>query len=250
MVRYKAILAYDGTDFSGFQRQAEARTVQGEVELALRRIGWTAQTIYAAGRTDSGVHASGQVIAFDFDWSHSDEDLRNALNANLPADTAIRAVERTHVNFPPRYDALARRYTYRLLFDPVRDPLRERYAWRIWPAPDARRLADAAALFPGEHDFAGFGTPPKAGGPTVRFVHSANWTFEDGEAAFTIEANAFLYRMVRRIVQVQVDAAQGRVLLLDIEKYLSGKFPDMVEGLAPSCGLSLVAVRYGSAGGG
>lgn len=244
MVRYKAILAYDGTDFSGFQRQAAARTVQGEVESALQRIGWTGRTIYAAGRTDTGVHASGQVIAFDFDWGHSAEDLRNAMNANLPADTAIRAVDQVHVDFHPRYDAQARCYTYRIHHDPVRDPLRERYSARIWPPLDPGVLNAAAALFPGEHDFAGFGTPPKAGGPTIRYVHSADWHFQDGEAHFTIEANAFLYRMVRRIVQSQVDTAQGKIAMEDLKKHISGEIPEMVEGLAPPSGLSLVSVRY------
>ncbi len=250
MVRYKAILAYDGTGFSGFQRQAEARTVQGEVETALQRIGWPGQTIYAAGRTDSGVHASGQVIAFDFDWGHSAEDLRNALNANLPADAAIRTVEPVSLDFHPRYDALARRYSYRIFFDPVRDPLRERYAWRLWPALEPEILDSSAQLFAGEHDFSGFGTPPKAGGPTIRLVHTAGWSYQEAQALFTIEANAFLYRMVRRIVQVQVDAAQGKISPGEIEKYLTGVYPEMVEGLAPPNGLSLVEVRYPDAAGG
>ena len=89
MARYQIILAYDGTEFAGFQRQEPmARTVQGEVEKALRQLGWTAWTIYSAGRTDTGVHASGQVIAFDLDWGHSPEALCQALNANLPQDVA------------------------------------------------------------------------------------------------------------------------------------------------------------------
>ena len=88
MERYQIILAYDGTDFVGSQRQAKSRTVQGELEKALRALGWDGRTVYLAGRTDSGTHASGQVAAFDLDWQHSLDDLRNALNANLPADMA------------------------------------------------------------------------------------------------------------------------------------------------------------------
>ena len=214
------------------------------VEKALQRIGWNGRTIYGAGRTDAGVHASGQVIAFDFDWGHTVADLQNALNANLPADAAIRAVEPVNVDFHPRYDAQARRYTYRIYFDPVRDPLRERFSWRLWPALNPETLSATAELFPGEHDFSGFGTPPKVGGPTIRFVHSASWSFLEEEARFTIEANAFLYRMVRRIVQAQVDAAQGKFAVETIRKYLSGEIPEMLEGLAPPHGLSLVAVRY------
>ncbi|RPI31941.1 MAG: tRNA pseudouridine(38-40) synthase TruA, partial [Chloroflexota bacterium] len=92
MARYKVILAYDGTEFSGFQRQAGGRTVQDVVEEALRRIGWQDRVILAAGRTDTGVHARGQVIAFDLDWHHSPADLQRAINANLPADVAAREV--------------------------------------------------------------------------------------------------------------------------------------------------------------
>lgn len=244
MVRYQATLAYDGTAFSGFQRQKGVRTVQGTVEDALRSIGWDGRTIYAAGRTDAGVHASGQVIAFDFDWQHALADLQNALNARLPEDAAIRAVEAVPAEFHPRYAAHSRTYRYRVFSDPVRDPLLERYAWRLWPAPDAESLAAAAALFPGEHDFSGFGTPPKAGGPTVRQVFASGWQFAGHTAVYTIEANAFLYRMVRRLVYAQVEAAQGRMSIDEIRHYLSGQSPEMVQGLAPGCGLTLAAVKY------
>lgn len=244
MVRYKATLAYDGTAFSGFQRQKGVRTVQGTVEDALQSIGWDGRTIYAAGRTDAGVHASGQVIAFDFDWRHSLTDLQNALNARLPEDAAIRTVETVSPDFHPRYAALSRTYRYRIFTDPVRNPLRERYAWRLWPAADVEALAEAAALFPGEHDFSGFGTPPKAGGPTIRQVHASGWQFEGHTAVYTIEANAFLYRMVRRLVYAQVEAAQGRMSIEEIRHYLSGQPAEMVQGLAPGCGLTLAAVRY------
>ena len=90
MAHYKIILAYDGTEFLGFQRQLEGRTVQATVESALRKIGWNGASITAAGRTDTGVHASGQVVAFEHNWSHSEDDLRDALNANLPLDVAAR----------------------------------------------------------------------------------------------------------------------------------------------------------------
>jgi tRNA pseudouridine38-40 synthase len=93
VARYRAVVEYDGTDLLGFQRQATGRTVQGEIEAALGRIGWTDQAVLGAGRTDTGVHAAGQVIAFDFDWQHGAADLARALNANLPADIAIKALE-------------------------------------------------------------------------------------------------------------------------------------------------------------
>jgi Pseudouridylate synthase len=103
MARYQVKIAYDGSEFFGFQRQGETRTVQLEIENALRVIGWVGQSITAAGRTDTGVHASGQVIAFDFEWKHSEETLKKALNANLPEDVAVHAVKVANEDFPPPF---------------------------------------------------------------------------------------------------------------------------------------------------
>jgi len=115
MARYQVILAYDGAGFSGSQRQANSRTVQGELENALHLIGWTGNSVIMAGRTDTGVHASGQVAAFDFiEWSHPAENLLQALNAKLPADLAVRKIKPVHAEFHPRFDALSRSYRYRL----------------------------------------------------------------------------------------------------------------------------------------
>ena len=126
MARYKVTLSYDGTGFQGYQRQKNRRTVQGCVEQALQQIGWTATSILSAGRTDTGVHASGQVIAFDLEWNHTTGKLVLALNAALPPDIAVvDAVEATG-SFHPRYSALAREYHYSLLLAKHRNPLLER----------------------------------------------------------------------------------------------------------------------------
>ncbi len=243
MARYQAVLAYDGTLFHGFQRQAAERTVQGEVEEALHRVGWTGGSILAAGRTDAGVHASGQVIAFDLAWAHTPAALLQALNANLPSDVAVRQVRVAGEDFHPRYHARARRYQYRIFSDSTRNPLRERFAWRVWPAPDLDRLNQAAAQLLGEHDFRAFGSPPKPGGVTVRRVQAATWQHERDELIFEIEANAFLYHMVRRIVQLQVDIGQGKLPPASVRQYLNGE-TGPVKGLAPPHGLTLVGVRY------
>src|SRR3990172_10970187 len=152
MARYKLILAYDGAAFSGMQRQANGRSVQAVVEDSLRPLGWRDKSILVAGRTDAGVHARGQVIAFDLDWAHSPDDLLNALNAGLPLDLAAQRVSRAADNFHPRYDAKARCYEYRLFCQPQRDPLRERSAWRVWPAVKLNRLRVCALALRGEHD--------------------------------------------------------------------------------------------------
>lgn len=242
MARYKVILAYDGAGFAGSQRQGRGRTVQGEFEQALRRIGWTGRTVLLAGRTDAGVHASGQVAAFDLDWDHGVDDLLKALNAALPPDMAARSAALAPPAFHPRFDAVSRRYRYRLFCDATRDPLRERYAWRVWPpVADLRPLA---GLWLGAHDFAAFGSPPRAGGSTVRTVLAASWKKSDGGWLFEIEADAFLYRMVRRLVFVQVAAGQGRLAVEDLARSLADRTPVLPAGLAPPNGLTLVEVRY------
>lgn len=175
MARYQVILAYDGTRFHGSQRQRSVRTVQGVVEQALRELEWDQETALFAGRTDVGVHASGQVVAFDLDWHHPDVDLRNALNALLPEDVAARQVLTCQDDFHPRYDTLSRKYRYRVFIDPVRDPLRERYAWRLWPAPKLDRLNAAATAVVGQRDFASFGSPMRPNGSTTRQVFAAGW---------------------------------------------------------------------------
>jgi tRNA pseudouridine38-40 synthase len=244
MARYQIIIAYDGTEFKGFQRQARARTVQAVLEAALHKIGWQDRSILAAGRTDTGVHAAGQVAAFDLEWEHGTQELQAALNANLPADVSVRQVRLVDAAFHPRFDALARRYEYRVLCVETRDPLRERYAWRVWPAVEQEVLQAAASSLPGTHDFAAFGTPPHSGGSTIRTVYQATWQPEDRELVFEITANAFLYRMVRRVVYVLVAVAQRRLAVEQIAGSLVERKLEAVAGLAPAHGLSLVEVIY------
>lgn len=250
MARYQVILAYDGAGFAGSQRQAKKRTVQGQLEEALCRLGWTGKSVILAGRTDAGVHASGQVAAFDLDWAHSTDDLRNALNANLPADMAVRSAGKAPQGFHPRFDALSRRYRYRLYCEAVRHPLRERFAWRVWPPLDESLLPDLASLWLGTHDFAAFGSPPRPGSSTVRTIFAVSWQAQGDEWIFEVQADAFLYHMVRRLVYVQVAVAQAHVPAGAIARALqeparalprTEKIPTR---LAPACGLTLVEVAY------
>jgi tRNA pseudouridine38-40 synthase len=245
MERYQAILAYDGTHFLGFQRQGKGRTVQGVVEAALRQLGWQERTILAAGRTDTGVHASGQVIAFDLEWHHPVEALQKALNAYLPPDVAVCETRPTRADFHPCYDARSRRYRYYLVCQAVRDPLKERFAWRVWPAPQIGLLSQAASLLEGTHDFAAFGTPPRTHGTTVRTVFQAGWQEAGADQVFEITATAFLYHMVRRLVYLMVMVGQGRSDLEAVRQSLEPKRKGvLVKGLAPAQGLRLVEVSY------
>lgn len=251
MARYQLTLAYDGTDFFGSQRQASERTVQGELEKALCELKWTGRAVILAGRTDTGVHATGQVASFDLDWRHSDEELLRALNAYLPADLAVHKARVVHAKFHPRFDAASRCYRYRLFFRPVRDPIRERFHWRVWPNVESEALVQTAQLFLGTHDFSAFGSPTTPRGSTVRTVMKAEWTQADrDEWHFEVQADAFLYRMVRRLVFVQVAVAQGKASADAIVHPLAQK--ELVEkgneqlpaGLAPAHGLTLVEVTY------
>ena len=246
MAHYRIILMYDGTAFKGYQRQKGARTVQGEVEAALTRLKWLGTAITSAGRTDTGVHASGQVIAFDLDWPHSETELGRALNALLPADVAVRSVKLAEAGFHPRYDATARTYQYHIYCQMDRHPLKERFAWRVWPEVDPELLQQAAQVLVGSHDFAAFGNPPRPGGSTIRFVYQACWQPEAGGLLFEVTANAFLYHMVRRMVYLQVLVGQNHLGLQELAELLQGKgaFQPQTPGLAPAHGLVLADVKY------
>src|SRR3972149_9190291 len=157
--QYKGGLSSDGTAFRGMQRQASGRNVQDAVEAALRPLGWKGKSILAGGRTDAGVHARGQVIAFDLAWKHSQAALLNALNAGLPTDVAAKSLSVAAADFHPRFDAKARCYEYRLFCQRLRAPLRERYAWRVWPAGKVARLQMAARGLRGGRKFVPLRSP-------------------------------------------------------------------------------------------
>ncbi|MFC1996481.1 tRNA pseudouridine(38-40) synthase TruA [Chloroflexota bacterium] len=247
MARYKVILAYDGTEFFGSQRQADVRTVQSVLENALRKLDWGDQSITLAGRTDAGVHASGQVAAFDLNWNHPPDALLRALNALLPNDLAIRSITACSDKFHPRFDAVERSYRYEIICDPARSPLRERYAWRVWPAPDFELLQTVARSFIGTQDFAPFGGPTNPNGSTIREVKQASWQQQEKLLTFKVTANAFLYHMVRRMVFVLVSCGQGKLEAGNISQVLkASQKQEMFQGLAPPKGLSLIEVRYPS----
>jgi tRNA pseudouridine38-40 synthase len=245
MVRYKVILAYDGTAFYGSQRQAEARTVQSEFEVALRKLGWQGQSVILAGRTDSGVHATGQVAAFDLNWKHPSQALVQALNSLLPKDISVRSAEECADDFHPRFDAVWRSYSYSIICDPVRDPITERFAWRVWPAPDLDLMQATAGVIMGTHDFSSFGRPTRPNGSTIRQVFHAGWKQAGNKQRFDVTANAFLYHMVRRMVFVLVSCGLGKHTPEEISQVL--QYPQnhpVFQGLAPAQGLSLIKVGY------
>ncbi|MCK4741962.1 MAG: tRNA pseudouridine(38-40) synthase TruA [Anaerolineales bacterium] len=245
LATYKSIVAYDGTNYEGFQRQASGRrTVQGELEQALQNIGWQESSLRAAGRTDSGVHARGQVIAYQLAWKHPPEDLTMAINANLPYDVAVRKTLLAQKDFHPRHSAVSRRYRYRLFIDKTRDPLRERYAWRISAEADMQLLNRAADMIVGRQDFGAFGSAPRPEGSTVREIFESVWDRQDDELWFEIEANAFLYHMVRRLVSALLAIGFGKMEMDELIAAVQNPNQKWDGGLAPSQGLCLLSVKY------
>jgi tRNA pseudouridine38-40 synthase len=250
MTRFRATLAYDGTAYQGFQRQADGiPTIQGEVEQAIAEITQQTTTVVGAGRTDTGVHATGQVIAFEAEWKHEDIDLLHALNAALPDDIALQNITQ-HEGFHPRFDAVSRIYKYTVAIMQHRHPLLRHRVWQIRNLPFSEAMQAAAELLLGKHDFASFGKPPQ-GENTIRMVFKSEWhahqptedqPFETW--TYMVEANAFLQHMVRRIVGALVDVGQGRCTI-DEFRAASERARLMEKGtIAPPHGLVLVKVNY------
>ena len=247
MAHYKSIVAYDGTDFYGFQRQSEEsnlRTVQSEIETRLKQLGWTEKSILAAGRTDTGVHASGQVISFNLAWRHTKKELAAALNTGMPDAIAIKSIEEIDRHFHPRFDAVSRRYIYRIYIQPTRDPLLDRFAWRVWPEVDEDRMNEAARILVGNHNFRKFGSPTKTGGSTERNVIQSEWRRNAESLVYEVKANAFLYHMVRRTVKLLVAVGHSRLNIKNIREMLDFEDDEGPQGIAPPKGLILEEVIY------
>lgn len=241
--RLWAKVEYDGTDFLGFQVQAEGRTVQGEIEQALKTISGQDTRVIGAGRTDRGVHARGQVIGFQVQWRHGLPDLQRALNAVLADDVAVVELGRASEGFHPRYSARRRTYRYTVLNRLQPSPLARRTAWHVVQKLDVERMAQASTSLVGTRDFATFGRPPQ-GENTVRTVWRAEWQKQGPWFTFDIEANAFLYRMVRSIVGMLILVGWGQVSPDDMERMLQRRDRSQVTQVAPAQGLCLMQVDY------
>ena len=238
-----ARIEYDGTHFLGFQIQAQGRTVQGELERALQKLAQQHVRVVGSGRTDAGVHALGQVIAFRPVWRHSLSDLLRGLNALLPADIAVHTLQPAPPDFHPRFSATQRWYRYQIGCWPGHAPLRARYVWQLGPNLDSNAMQEAADMLIGEHNFATFGQPPQ-GNNTVRKVNEAVFSRQDDLLLFDIKANAFLRHMVRNIVGTLVQVGQGRMSPQTFQHILRQQDRGLSAPPAPPQGLILMAVTY------
>jgi tRNA pseudouridine38-40 synthase len=241
-VRYAARVEYDGTDFAGFQAQPGRRTVQGELEAALTRLTGAGRVrVDAAGRTDAGVHATGQLIAFDLSRGMPVRELAGALDALLPADVAVHAVRRVAVDLHPRYAARYREYRYTVWNGP-RSPLRERTALGVREPLDVTAMAEAAQAFVGRHDFSGFGGGHRQ---PIRTVHAIRIRRQGRTITIDVVGDAFLRQMVRSIVAALLRVGKGTATTTEIVAALEAPRRAFAGAVAPPQGLCLRRVVLG-----
>lgn len=256
-------IAYDGTAYAGWQRQPNERTVQGEVETALQKLTEQEISVLCAGRTDSGVHALGQVASFRSDFNIPANRWRPALQSKLPEDIIILESDEVPETFHATYSANSKRYRYVIYNSVVDHPFWRRFVWRISQDLDAEAMHAAAQCLVGKHDFRSFEShwPNKA--TSVRTVKSlsihrlSTWdmwsprhTATSSPAAsgdfvcLEIEADGFLYNMVRTITGTLVNVGRGTWTDRDVERILKAQDRKIAGGTAPACGLYLAQVYY------
>lgn len=243
-MRYAARVEYDGTDFAGFQAQPGTRTVQGELEAALRHLSGVRVVVDGAGRTDAGVHAADQVIAFTYRGRLQAEELQRALGALLPADVAIRDLRRVDPRFHPRHAARYREYRYTVWNGPP-SPLRERFALGVRAPLDTAAMARAGSVLEGRHDFRAFGAADRT---TVRTVHAVRVRRKGRLVTIDVRADSFLRGMVRRIVAVLLEVGRGTIDEADVAAALAAGRPARNGASAPAKGLCLRRVALGRSG--
>jgi len=236
-------IMYDGGAFYGWQRQRRGRTVQETIERMLSRLaGDQPVTVIGAGRTDSGVHAHGQVAHADIPSRYAPAELLHALRRMSPDDLAITDLVEADPEFHARYRASARSYRYTIIHHP--DPFRARYAWRVDHRIDLELLGAAARLLIGRRDCTSLSKHNPDTPNMICDITRAEWVPRDGALEFHITADRFLYGMVRLVVGLQMDIARGRRSLEEIIPLLERRDRSLQSGSVPAHGLSLIEVSY------
>jgi len=252
MKTVKLTLEYDGTDFNGWQIQdRKSRTVQGVLEKAAKTIFGKKIRVYGSGRTDSGVHARGQVAHFRAETRHAAATLQSALNANLPDDVSVLAAVFAKANFHAQYNAKRKTYRYTVLNRHAKSPIERRFCLHYAHTLNITRLKHDAKILEGKHDFrsftaAGSDTGPRQGEKlsTVRTVRKLNVTRKGDFIYFDIEADGFLYKMVRNIVGTLLESASGRRPAGEVARILRARNRTRAGTTAPARGLCLERVVY------
>ena len=248
MRNLKFTVAYDGTDFAGWQIQPEAASVQGTLSSAIGRITGEKVLTQGSGRTDAGVHALAQVATFQTDSVIPVANFVVALNDILPASIRVLAAEEVGTDFHPRKSAKAKTYRYRIYRDAICPPLLARYVWH-YPYPlDENAMRDAAPLVEGEHDFTSFAAVDpergREGISNVRRIFASQWRRESCELIYEVRGNGFLHHMVRNLVGTFLLVGKGTLKPADIITILDKKDRSAAGATAPASGLYLVNVEY------
>ena len=241
----KLLIAYDGTDFHGWQVQPDTRTIQGEIESVISLMTGESTRLYGAGRTDAGVHALGQVAHFRTGSAIASEEFFRGLNGLLPGDITVLSVRDVPGDFDARRTAIARVYRYFIYEGEVPLPFTRRYAWHVRSALDIEKMKRAAGHFIGTHDFASFAG---AGGDdeiTIRDVHVLSVSRNpEGILEIYVVANAFLRHMVRNLAGTLVEVGRGKKSPDEMPGIIHAKDRAAAGETAPACGLFLVEVKY------
>ena len=247
MVRYKAIIAYDGTNFNGFQKQPNGRTVQEEVEKTLQKMAnGKENTVFGSGRTDAGVHAIGQVIHFDYPEERPLERMRFALDTQSPEDIAVRQVEIVSEEFHARYLVKEKTYQFRVDIGKPRSPFRRHYA-SYYPYPlDLGKIQRALPDLLGTHDFTSFCASGSSIEDKVRTIYEAKMEVNEtkDELLFTFRGNGFLYKMIRILVGTLLKIGNGRLPEDSIPAIIAKKDRNAAGPTAHPEGLYLYEVKY------
>jgi len=247
MRRIRITIAYDGTDFHGWQVQPGLSTIQGEIELVLASIEGRPVTVHGSGRTDAGVHALAQVAAFSIENRIPVENLRRAMNRLLPRSIRILQADEVLPDFHPRFDARAKTYQYRIWRDEICPPFDRLYVYHH-PFPlNEEAIIAAAALFAGEHDFTAFATSDEkdeAGHSKVRTVHSSAAWRDGPRLLYQVRGSGFLKHMVRNMMGVLLEVGKGNLSAADICARLAPGSEVAPGPSAPARGLFLMGVEY------
>ena len=247
MTRYKAIIAYDGTNFNGFQKQPNGRTVQEEIEQTLTKMANGKEiTVFGSGRTDAGVHAMGQVIHFDYPEERPLERMRFALDKQSPEDIAVKKVAIVSEDFHARYLVKEKTYQFRVDIGKPRSPFRRHYA-SYFPYPiDVERIQRALPDLLGTHDFTSFCASGSSIEDKVRTIYEAKMEVNEtgDELLFTFRGNGFLYKMIRILVGTLLKIGNGRLAEDSIPEIIAKKDRNAAGPTAHPEGLYLYEVKY------
>jgi tRNA pseudouridine38-40 synthase len=242
---HKLTIAYRGTEFSGWQRQSEKRTVQECVEIALEKIWGEKIGLQGSGRTDTGVHALGQVASFNAPRRHAATALQRAINANLPRDVRVVRCRLVEPSFHARFDALGKTYRYLIWNHPVQDPFTWDTHWHVPRPLDLAAMRKAARHLMGRHDFATFtSNPGYERETTVRHMRRVSLAAQGAVVSFHFTADGFLYRMVRNLVGALVKVGHGRISGGEFAEIFHARSRSRAPATAPAAGLYLMRVMY------